>query len=86
MLQQVAQDQVDAVVVTGRFSVLHRIRVLAHLAGVRGTGDALHRRIARRLASRKLRIDLQLLTERQDSRLSFRFPFMSRRTVAPRQA
>jgi hypothetical protein len=60
-------EPVDAVVARGRFTVAHRVRVLAAADGIRGTGDALHRRLARRLAGRGLRVDLQELTTRAPS-------------------
>jgi dolichol-phosphate mannosyltransferase len=65
--EQVIADQIDAVVARGRFTVAHRVRVLAAADGIRGMGDALHRRLARRLAARGLRVDLQELTPRAPS-------------------
>jgi len=65
--EQVLADGVDAVVARGRFTVAHRVRVLAAADGIRGTGDALHRRLARRLAARGLRVDVQELTTRAPS-------------------
>jgi glycosyltransferase involved in cell wall biosynthesis len=50
----------DAAVVRGRFAVAHRTRALAAAAGLRGTGDLYYRRLAKRLAARGLRIDVQL--------------------------
>jgi len=64
---RVADDVVDAVITRGRFTVAHRVRVLAALDGIRGTGDSLHRRLARRFAARGLRIDVQELTTRAPS-------------------
>jgi hypothetical protein len=66
-LDQVVADQFDAVVARGRFTVAHRVRVLSAADGIRGMGDALHRRLARRLAARGLRVDLQELTARAPS-------------------
>ena len=65
--EQVLAEVADAVVARGRFTVAHRVRVLAAADGIRGTGDALHRRLARRLASRGLRVDVQELTGRAPS-------------------
>ena len=50
----------DAAVVRGRYAVAHRTRALAVAAGLRGTGDAYFRRLAKRLAARGLRLDIQL--------------------------
>ena len=50
----------DAAVVRGRFAVAHRTRMLAVAAGLRGTGDVYFRRLAKRLAARGLRLDVQL--------------------------
>jgi glycosyltransferase involved in cell wall biosynthesis len=50
----------DAAVVRGRFAVAHRTRALDVAAGLRGTGDVYYRRLARRLAARGLRLDVQL--------------------------
>ena len=66
-LEQVGNDLFDAVVARGRFTVAHRVRVLAAADGIRGVGDALHRRLSRRLAARGLRVDLQELTARAPS-------------------
>lgn len=50
----------DATVLRGRFAVAHRTRALDVAAGLRGTGDVYYRRLAKRLAARGLRLDVQL--------------------------
>jgi glycosyltransferase involved in cell wall biosynthesis len=50
----------DAAVVRGRYAVAHRTRALAVASGLRGTGDVYFRRLAKRLAARGLRLDVQL--------------------------
>jgi len=50
----------DAAVIRGRFAVAHRTRALAIASGLRGTGDVYFRRLAKRLAARGLRLDVQL--------------------------
>jgi hypothetical protein len=65
--EQVLAEEADAVVARGRFTVAHRVRVMAAADGIRGTGDALHRRLSRRLAARGLRVDVQELTGRAPS-------------------
>jgi len=92
--QQVSSEQVDAVVARGRFTVAHRVRVLAALDGVRGTGDSLHRRLARRLAGRGLRVDVQELTPRAPSTVGPRprplsrliFSLAARRSTSAKRA
>lgn len=59
-LEQIrAGDALDGTVVRGRFAVCHRTRALPVAAGLRGTGDAYFRRLAKRLAARGLRVDVQ---------------------------
>jgi glycosyltransferase involved in cell wall biosynthesis len=50
----------DAAVIRGRFAVAHRTRALEVAAGLRGIGDVYYRRLAKRLAARGLRLDVQL--------------------------
>jgi hypothetical protein len=50
----------DAAVIRGRFAVAHRTRALEVASGLRGIGDVYFRKLAKRLAARGLRIDVQL--------------------------
>jgi len=59
--EQIARDEIDAVVVRQRFAVAHRVRVLGAASGVRGMGPSLLRRMARRFAAAGLRVDVQEL-------------------------
>jgi len=56
--EHVRTDACDAAVVRGRFTVAHRVRAMAVVAGLRGTGDVYYRRLAKRLAAKGLRLDL----------------------------
>jgi glycosyltransferase involved in cell wall biosynthesis len=50
----------DAAVIRGRFAVAHRTRTLEVAAGLRGAGDVYYRRLAKRLAARGLRLEVQV--------------------------
>ena len=50
----------DAAVIRGRYAVVHRTRALDVASGLRGIGDVYFRKLAKRLAARGLRIDVQL--------------------------
>ncbi len=56
--EHVRGDACDAAVVRGRFTVAHRTRAMAIVAGLRGTGDVYYRRLAKRLAAKGLRLDV----------------------------
>lgn len=58
---QVRRNEVDAVVIHAHYVIANRLRALPALAGLRGSGDARRRRLARRLASRGLRVDVQMM-------------------------
>lgn len=60
--EQLQRDEVDAVIIRGRFAVAHRVRALPAAHGVRGLGPALLRRLSRHLAATGLRVDVQELT------------------------
>ena len=59
-LEQIRDDgPADAAVIRGRFAVVHRTRALDAATGLRGIGDVYFRKLARRLAARGLRVDIQ---------------------------
>lgn len=57
-LERIRAEADDAAVLRGRFVVAHRVRALDVAAGLRGTGDAYYRRLAKRFAARGLRVDV----------------------------
>ena len=57
----VAAGEVDAVVVHDHYVVANRLRALPAIAGLRGNRDARRRRLARRMAARGLRLDVQMI-------------------------
>ncbi len=58
---QVGAGQVDAVIVHDHYVIANRLRALPALAGLRGNRDARRKRLARRMAARGLRLDVQMI-------------------------
>ncbi|HVK74937.1 MAG TPA: glycosyltransferase [Kofleriaceae bacterium] len=60
-LSQVAAGVVDAVVIHDHYVIANRLRALPAIAGLRGNRDARRKRLARRMAARGLRLDVQMI-------------------------